>query len=71
VEVARLVLYQPDSPIVIKIIEPPADPTEGLGDVLLSALGITGVLVLGAVLLGLLLGTLMFWLRRRSASGPD
>ena len=64
-------VLQPDNPIVIKIIEPPENPTAGLGDVLLSALGITGVLVLGAVVLGLLLGSLMFWLRSRSASGAD
>jgi hypothetical protein len=71
VEIARLVVFQPDDPIVIKIIEPPENPMEGLRDVLLSALGITGVLLLGAVVLGLLLGSLMFWLRRRSASGAD
>jgi hypothetical protein len=71
VEIARLVVFQPDDPIVIKIIEPPENPMESLGNVLLSALGITGVLVLGAVVLGLLLGSLMFWLRRRSASGAD
>jgi len=65
------VVFQPDDPIVIKIIEPPENPMESLGDVLLSALGITGVLVLGAVVLGLLLGSLMVWLRRRSASGAD
>jgi len=71
VEIARLVVFQPDAPIIIKIIEPPETPMEGLGDVLLSALGITGVLVLGAVVLGLLLGSLMFWFRGRSASGAD
>jgi uncharacterized protein involved in exopolysaccharide biosynthesis len=65
------VVFQPDNPIVIRIIEPPENPTEGLGDVLLSALGIAGVLTLGAVVLGLLLGSLMFWLRRRSASRTD
>ncbi|PYR32318.1 MAG: hypothetical protein DMF90_23830 [Acidobacteria bacterium] len=64
-------VFQPDAPIIIKIIELPETPMEGLGDVLLSALGITGVLVLGAVVLGLLLGSLMFWFRGRSASGAD
>ena len=59
-------ILQSTPPIVVKIIEPPGDPT-GLGDVLLAAMGITGVLVLGAVILGLLLGSVMFWLRRRSA----
>ncbi len=59
-------VFQPSSPIIVKIIEPPGDPT-GLADVLLGALGITGALVVGALVLGVLLGGLMFWLRRRSA----
>ena len=58
--------FQPDAPIVVKIIEPPGDPT-GLGEVLVAAMGVTGVLVLGAAVLGVLLGGLMFWFRRRSA----
>ena len=57
--------FQP-SPIIVKIIEPPGDPT-GLADVLLAALGIAGVLTLGAIVLGLLFGGVLFWLRRRSA----
>jgi hypothetical protein len=60
------VAFQPGSPIIVKIIEPPGDPT-GLADVLLGALGITGALAVGALVLGVLLGGLMFWLRRRSA----
>ena len=53
-------------PVIVKIIEAPGDPT-GLADVLLGALGLTGVLALAAVTLGLALGGLMFWLRSRSA----
>jgi hypothetical protein len=56
------------SPIIVKLIEPPGDPT-GLADVLLGALGLTGVLAVAAVTLGLLLGAVMFWLRSRSTSG--
>jgi hypothetical protein len=52
------------SPIIVKLIEPPHDPT-GVGAAILAALGLTGVITLAAVVLGLLVGALMFWLRSR------
>jgi hypothetical protein len=54
------------SPIIVKIIETPKDPT-GLADVLIASLGLTGVIVLIAALLGLLMAAVLFWYRRRSA----
>jgi len=42
----------PTDGVVVKIIQPPSD-VEGLADVLLGALGLTGILVLSAVLLAL------------------
>jgi hypothetical protein len=52
-EVMMLAFRQqsPDG-FVVKIIQPPSD-AEGLADVLLGALGLTGVLVLSAVVLAL------------------
>jgi hypothetical protein len=62
------VLGQPaNDPIIVKII-PPASDISTLGDVLLGALGITGVLVLGAVVFGVVLAGVMFLVRRRSSS---
>jgi len=62
------VLGQPaNDPIIVKII-PPASDVSTLGDVLLGALGITGVLVLGAVVFGVVLAGVMFLVRRRSSS---
>jgi hypothetical protein len=61
-------------PIIVKIIEPEAkSDLEGLSDVLLGSLGLTGVITLGALLLGALMACVMFWLRSRSArsGGPD
>jgi hypothetical protein len=52
------------SPIVIKLIEP---HEKGLDEVLIGALGLTGIIVLAAVVLGVALAGLMFWLRSRSA----
>jgi hypothetical protein len=46
---------QPSPPIVVKIIEEPSHETT-IVDVLLGALGLTGVLVLIALLFGVLLG---------------
>jgi hypothetical protein len=52
------------SPIIVKLIEPPHDPT-GVGAAIIAALGLTGVITVAAVTLGLLVGALMFWLRSR------
>jgi hypothetical protein len=57
---------QPASPIIVKILETPSDPT-GLTEVLIGSLGLTGAIVLLALLLGLLFGIVLFWLRSRSA----
>jgi len=43
----------PANGLIVKIIQPPSD-VEGVADVLVGALGLTGVLVLGAVVLALL-----------------
>jgi hypothetical protein len=53
------------APVIVKIIEPAHDPT-GLSDVLIGALGLTGVLVLLGILLALGFGAVLFWLRSRS-----
>ncbi len=55
------------SPIIVRIVEPPHDPT-GISDVLIQALGFTGFVALLAVVLGLGIGALVFWFRSRRAS---
>ena len=54
----------PTSPILVRIIGPPSDALT-LGDVLLSALGLTGAITVGAMVLGIVLGG-VFILYRRS-----
>jgi hypothetical protein len=56
----------PASPIIVKIVETPSDPT-GLAAVLIGSLGLTGAIVLLALLVGLLFGAVLFWVRSRSA----
>jgi hypothetical protein len=61
------VLQQPSSPIIVKIVERPHDPT-GLADVLLGAIGVAGVITLIAIVCGVLLAGALFLIRRwRSA----
>jgi hypothetical protein len=55
----------PTSPIIVKIIETPSDPT-GLSEVLIGSLGLTGAILLLALLLGLLFGAVLFWVRSRT-----
>jgi hypothetical protein len=54
-------------PIIVKIFETPKDPTEGLADVLLGALGVTGAIFVGALLMGVVTAAVLYWLRSRSA----
>lgn len=56
-------MFQPSDPIVVRVIEEPVRETT-VGDVILGALGLTGVLLLAALLFGLLLGFLMVARRR-------
>jgi len=58
-----LVLGFQNSPIIVKLIEPPRDPT-GLAGVLIGALGLTGVITLIAVTLGVVTALVIFWARR-------
>lgn len=57
---------QPDKAIIVRLIEPPGDPT-GLADVLVGSLGLTGAIALAALIAGLALGGLLFWFRSRDA----
>lgn len=56
------------SPIIVKLIEPPHDPT-GVTDALIAAIGLTGVIALLAVTFGVVLAGLMFLARWRRGLG--
>jgi hypothetical protein len=53
------------APIIVKIVEPKGDPT-GLAGVLIGALGLTGVIVLAALVFALIFGATLFWWRSRT-----
>ena len=64
----RDVQSQPSKPIIVKIIQPDQkSDLQGLSDVLLGSLGLTGAITLAALLLGVALAGVMFWVRSRSA----
>ena len=58
-------MIQQSPPVIVKIVEPPHDPT-GISDVIIGAIGLTGFIVLIALILGLMFGGILFWFRRRS-----
>jgi hypothetical protein len=53
-------------PIIVKIIEPPGK-LETLGNVIMGAVGLSGLLALLAVVFGAAVGALVFWFRSRRA----
>jgi hypothetical protein len=52
-------------PIIVRLVDPPK-PSR-LVDVVLGSLGLTGAIVLVAVIAGFLLAAVLFWIRSRSA----
>ncbi len=56
---------QQQKPIIVSIKDQNSQNKElqGLSDVLLGSLGLTGLFVIGALLLGVVMAALMFWLR--------
>jgi len=62
-------LIQNANPVIVKIISPPKDDSglSQLAGVLIGSLGLTGAIVLGALLLGTVMAGLMLLWRRRSA----
>jgi hypothetical protein len=51
-------------PIIVHIVEPPKP--SGLRDVVLGSIGLTGIIVLVAVISGFFLAGVLFWIRSRS-----
>ena len=56
---------QPGEPIIVNITEPPENELSALRDVLIGSLGLSGALAVMAILLGIGVGGLMFWIKRR------
>jgi ABC-type phosphate transport system permease subunit len=63
--VSSVLIVSQKPPIIVKLVEPPHDPT-GIAHVIFEALGLTGVITLLAVVLGIALAGVMFWMRSKS-----
>ena len=57
---------QPVNPIIVQVVEQPVESTT-LADVILGAIGLTGVLTLAALLLGALLGGILIGIKKLRA----
>jgi hypothetical protein len=57
----------PSSPIIVRVIEP--SDVSGLGDVMLQAVGLTGVIAIGALGFGILLASVIIGYRKLKARG--
>ena len=57
---------QSAQPIIVRVLEEPVKST-GVGDIIVGALGLTGVMLLAALLLGALLGGLLIWIKKLRA----
>jgi hypothetical protein len=51
------------APIIVRVIEEPVEST-GIADILVGALGLTGVMLLTALLLGAILGGILIGIKR-------
>lgn len=59
-------LQQPQPPIVVNVEPQPAvTPPVSYGGVLMSALGLVGVILLAAFIVGGLIGAVIIWRKRR------
>ena len=58
-------MQAPSTPIVVKIVE--GNEISGLGDVMLDAIGLTGVIAVGAALFGIVLAIVIVGYRKIQA----
>ena len=59
-------MLQPTNPIVVRVVEEPVEST-GISDILVGALGLTGVMLLAALLLGAALGGILIAVKKLRA----
>ena len=59
-------------PIVVEVVkQPPITPEISYGSVLLSAVGVLGILFVGGILVGLLLGGAIIWRKKKHEATTD
>ena len=63
---AGLILEMQTTPIIVQVVDQPVESTT-IGDVIIGALGLTGALVLAAILMGGVLGGLLIAFKKLRA----
>ena len=58
-------MQPPSTPIIVRVVE--ENEIAGLGDVMLHAFGLTGAIILGALVFGLFLASVIIFYRKLSA----
>ncbi len=58
---------QPMTPVIVRMVDQPTKEI-GIGDILMGSVGITGIFLIGAAVLGFALGGLLILFRRWQAS---
>ena len=59
-------LLQPTNPIVVEVVkQPPITPEISYGSVLLSAVGVLGILLIGGILVGIAVGGMIIWRKKQ------
>ncbi|HJO37202.1 MAG: hypothetical protein QGF21_08580 [Vicinamibacterales bacterium] len=61
---------QPTTPIIVQLPDPPT-PETTVADVLLQAIGLTGAFILIAFVAGIVIGGLLFRIRRSRRDAED
>jgi hypothetical protein len=65
-------LLQAPNPIVVDVVkQPPITPEISYGSVLLSAVGVVGVVILAGIVVGIIVGGVIIWRKKqREATDP-
>ncbi len=62
-------LFQ-QQPVIVRVYSPPTDTNgiKGLTDILVGSLGLTGALLVVGLVLGVVAGGVLFWIRSRESN---
>ncbi|MBI4475736.1 MAG: hypothetical protein HY654_01100 [Acidobacteria bacterium] len=65
-----MLLQQPITPVIVQVVEKPTREV-GVADILLEAIGLTSLMLLGAVVFGLLFGAALIWYKFKRPGARD
>ncbi len=57
------------TPVIVRVVHPPTKEIS-MADLILSGLGVTGLILLGSLLVGLAVGAAFIWFKHRHPENP-